>query len=81
VAAAVGLTHGWLNGAGIAGAQREVAGLFGIASATFVIVALMAAFVVSLRLTSLRIAVRVGGGWVVAIGFLMLGWTFRGTPL
>lgn len=77
LAAAVGLLHGWLNGAGIAESQREALGLVGIVSALFVVVALTAAFVVSLRAPWTRIAVRVGGSWAVAIGLLMLGWMLR----
>ena len=79
VAVLVGLVHGGLNGAGIAEAQREALGLLGIASVTFVIVALASAFVVSLRAVWTRIAVRVAGSWIAAIGLLMLGWSFRGT--
>jgi hydrogenase/urease accessory protein HupE len=79
LALAVGGLHGWLNGAGIAEAQREPTGLVGIAVVTFVLVALVSAFVVSLRAGWTRIAVRVAGSWVAAIGLLMLGWTIRGT--
>jgi len=79
IAVVVGLVHGWLNGAGIADAQREAMSLVGIASVTFVIVALVSAFVVSLRAVWARIAVRVAGSWIAAIGLLMLGWSLRGT--
>lgn len=79
LAAAVGLLHGWLNGAGIAEAQREVMGLMGIVGVTFVLVALLSAFVVSLHAGWTRVAIRVAGSWVAAIGLLMLGWTLRGT--
>ncbi len=78
LAVTVGLLHGWLNGAGIAAAQREALGLVGIVCAAFVLVALAAALVVSMRAPWMRIAVRVGGSWVVAIGLLMLGWSLRG---
>jgi len=74
----VGLLHGWLNGAGIAESQREALGLAGIASAIFVLVAIASAFVVSLRVDWMRVAVRVAGSWVAAIGLLMLGWSLRG---
>jgi len=77
LAAAVGLLHGWLNGAGIAEAGREALGLFGIVSAVFVVVALLAAFVVWLRPPWTRIAVRVAGSWITAIGLLLLGWGLR----
>ena len=58
-------------------AGRDPTGLLGIGASTFVIVALMAALVVSLRLAWMRIAVRVAGSWVAAIGLLMLGWSLR----
>ena len=80
LALAVGLLHGWLNGAAIAEAQREPLGLVGIVSATFVLVALAGALVVSVRAAWARIAVRVAGSWVAAIGLLILGWNLRGTP-
>jgi hydrogenase/urease accessory protein HupE len=78
LATALGLLHGWLNGAGIAGAGRESLGLVGMASAVFVVVALLAAFVVWLRPPWTRIAVRVAGSWIAAIGLLLLGWGLRG---
>ena len=41
------------------------------------ILALVAAAVVALRFAWMRIAVRVAGSWVAAIGLLMLGWSLR----
>jgi len=78
LAAALGITHGWLNGAGIAVAGREASGLFGIAGTIFVVVALASALVVSLHRPWTRIAVRVTGSWFAAVGLLMLGWGLRG---
>lgn len=78
LAAVLGLVHGWLNGAGIAAAGREALGLAGITAAVFVIMALVAAFVVSLRAPWTRIAVRVAGSWVAATGLLLLGWRLSG---
>ena len=78
LAIAVGLLHGWVNGAGIAGAGRDALGLAGIVAAVFVLVALAAAFAASVRVPWVRIAVRVVGSWVAAIGLLMLGWALRG---
>ena len=77
LAAALGLVHGWLNGAGIAAAGREASGLVGIAGAIFVLVALASALVVSLRRPWTRIAVRVAGSWIAAMGLLLLGWALR----
>ena len=78
LAIGVGLLHGWLNGAGIAGAGRDALGLAGIVAAVFVLVALAAAFAASVRVAWARVAVRVVGSWVAAIGLLMLGWALRG---
>jgi hydrogenase/urease accessory protein HupE len=78
LAAALGIAHGWLNGAGIAVAGREASGLFGIAGTIFVVVALASALVVSLHKPWTRIAVRVTGSWFAAMGLLMLGWGLRG---
>jgi len=78
LAGVVGVVHGALNGAGIADAQREPLGLAGIAAAIFVLVALIAAFVVSLRSGAARVVIRVIGSWITAIGLLMLGWGLRG---
>jgi urease accessory protein len=73
----VGGLHGYLNGTAMSGARLGVLGLIGVAGALFVLVALVAAFVVSLRAPWTRIAVRVAGSWIVAISMLILGWTFR----
>jgi hydrogenase/urease accessory protein HupE len=78
LATALGLIHGWLNGAAIAAAGREASGLIGIAGSVFVVVALAAALVVSLRKPWTRIVVRVTGSWIAAVGLLALGWSLRG---
>jgi len=49
-----------------------------VSLAVFVLVALVAALVVSLRAQWARVTVRVAGSWIKAIGLLMLGWTYRG---
>ena len=79
VALAVGLVHGFLNGiamraAGPAGGTLE---LLGITATVFVLIALFAAAVVSVRAHWARIVVRVAGSWIAAIGLLMLGWALR----
>ena len=78
VAAVVGFVHGWLNGVAIALAGREAYGLVGITGAVFVVAALVLGLVVSLRVPWTRIAVRVAGSWIAAIGLLLLGWTLSG---
>ena len=52
-------------------------GLLGIVTSVFVLVALAAAFVSKLERPAARIAVRVAGSWVVAIGLFFLGWSLR----
>jgi urease accessory protein len=77
LAAGLGLVHGFLNGPALAGAGPGALGLLGIAAVAFVLVALGAALVVSLKAPAARIAVRVAGSWIAAIGLLLLGWAFR----
>ncbi len=78
LAAAVGLLHGWMNGAAIAESGSSALGLAGIAATVFVCVSLVSALVIPLRTAWLRIVVRVAGSWVAAIGLLMIGWAMRG---
>ncbi|MEO8055240.1 MAG: HupE/UreJ family protein [Acidobacteriota bacterium] len=77
LAAGLGFVHGFLNGPALAGTGPGVLGLLGIAVVAFVLVALAAALVVSLRAPAARIAVRVAGSWIAAIGLLLLGWALR----
>jgi hydrogenase/urease accessory protein HupE len=77
LAGGVGLAHGFLNGLALVGSGPGALGLIGIAAVAFVVVALAAALVVSLKAPAARIAVRVAGSWIAAIGLLLLGWAFR----
>jgi len=52
--------------------------LIGIMATLFVIVAIVSAFVVSLKQAWTKIVVRVAGSWVAAMGMLMFGWLMRG---
>ena len=78
LAVVVGLLQGYLDGSGLAPAKLGALGLVGIVTTLFVVVALAAALVVALRVPGARIAVRVAGSWIVAIGLLLLGWSFHG---
>lgn len=80
LAVSIGSVHGWLNGGAIAEAGRGASGLMGISGAIFLLAALVSARVVSLRRPWTRIAVRVAGSWIAAIGLLLLGWTLSGRP-
>ena len=77
LALVLGLLHGYLNGAAMSQAKLGALGLVGIVTALFVAVTLVAALVVALRAPWARIAVRVAGSWIAAIGLLLLGWSFR----
>jgi len=77
LAVAVGGLHGWLNGAALAQNGLPARALWGIGAAVFVLVALAAAAVSRLRAPAARIAIRVAGSWIGAIGLLYLGWSLR----
>ena len=76
LAIVLGLVHGFLNGAALRDGAGTI-GLLGIMTILFVIVTLTSAFVVSLKRPWERIAVRVAGSWIAAIGLLMFGWAMR----
>ena len=74
----LGFLHGILNGAELPNTpwsyQLIVAG---VAVALFVAVSLLAGQAASVRVPWTRVAVRVAGSWIAAIGLLMLGWSMR----
>jgi urease accessory protein len=72
-----GIIHGFFHGLAMEGGPG-VSGLLGITCTLFVLVAIATAFVTSLRATWTRVAVRVTGSWITAVGLLMLGWLVRG---
>jgi urease accessory protein len=74
LAAVLGLYNGYLNGSGLGQPPVAVMALLGLVSSVFLVIALVAAFVVTLRAYWARIAVRVVGSWTAASGLLMLGW-------
>jgi hydrogenase/urease accessory protein HupE len=78
LAIALGLLHGWMNGTSIAVAKRGGLALPGIAASVFVTVAFVAALVIAMRAPWMRIAARVAGSWIAAVGLLLLGWSLRG---
>lgn len=77
LAALLGLWHGYLNGAAMAQPGLGALALLGIVAAAFILVALTASLVVSLRVAWARVVVRVAGSWIAAIGLLLIGWGFR----
>jgi urease accessory protein len=74
----LGLFHGILNGSELPkqsfSSQISAAG---VSAALFVAVSLLAGQAASIRVLWVRVAVRVAGSWIVAIGLLMLGWAMR----
>jgi len=79
LATAYGALHGLLNGAALASIGAGPATLLGIALTVLVLVLLTTAAIVPLRALWARVAVRVAGSWVAAVGMLMLGWLAQGT--
>jgi urease accessory protein len=78
LAVGLGLVHGQMSGVEMRLGGLGVTGLVGTSSMIFVLVSLGAGLVVSLKQEWTRIAVRVAGSWVVAIGLLYVGWTLSG---
>jgi urease accessory protein len=74
----LGSLHGLLNGSELpktpSSSQIFAAG---VGAALFITVSLLAGQAASVQLPWARIAIRVAGSWIVAIGLLMLGWTLR----
>jgi urease accessory protein len=74
-----GALHGLTNGSALAALGAGPIALLGIAGMAMVAALLVCAAVVSLRAAWTRIAVRVMGSWVAAVGLLMFGWLAQGT--
>lgn len=73
----IGIMHGFYNGATMIDGPGA-AGLLGISTVLFVLLAFVSAFTVSLSRNWARIAMRAAGSWVAAIGLLMIGWSIKG---
>ncbi len=76
---AIGLMHGVLNGAAISATDSTILTSLGIVAAAGVLGLLLGAATVSRTAAWQRIALRVVGSWVAAIGLLSLAWQFRPT--
>jgi urease accessory protein len=77
-AAMAGLLHGYIDGATMNPEPLDWLSLAGATTMVFILVTWLAALVVSVRADWARIAVRVAGSWIVAVGILSLGWLVRG---
>jgi len=78
LAVALGLVHGQMSGVEMSEAGLGLTGLVGTVGTLFVLVSLVSGLVVSLQREWTRVAVRVAGSWIVAIGLLYVGWTLSG---
>lgn len=78
LAALYGALHGLINGSALLAMGAGSTHLVGIALTVLLLALLTSAAVVPLRVFWARIAVRVAGSWVVAVGILMLGWLSHG---
>jgi len=78
LAAAYGLLHGLFNGAALAAIGAGTSALLGIVLTALVLTLLVAAAVTPLRVLWARVAIRIAGSWVAAVGLLMLGWRAQG---
>jgi hydrogenase/urease accessory protein HupE len=78
LAAALGALHGYDNGHDLAATTGALLAIAGIACSLFAIVSLLAGQVAVLQAQWARLAVRVSGSWIAAIGLLMFGWSMRG---
>jgi len=79
LAALTGLVHGLENAGAFVASDSGLVAVAGIVAAVLVLTLLIAALAVSPRAAWTRIALRVGGSWIAAIGMLMLGWLLQGT--
>jgi urease accessory protein len=77
VAAALGTLHGYDNGHDLAATTGGLVAIAGIACSLFAIVSLLAGQVAVLQAQWARLAVRISGSWIAAIGLLMFGWSMR----
>ena len=75
IAAFFGLLLGFLNG--IAMPQGSILEMIGSATAAFIVAVLGAALAVALNRGWTRIAIRVAGSWLTALGLLALGWSLK----
>ena len=76
---AVGVVHGYVNGATMAPGGAGALEVAGAVTAVFCLYTVVSAYVTTVRVAWGRIAVRVAGSWMSAAGILMLGWLARGS--
>jgi urease accessory protein len=77
LASALGALRGFDNGLGLAATTGGILAIAGIGCSLFAVVSLLAGQVAVLRAQWARLAVRISGSWIAAVGLLMLGWSVR----
>jgi hydrogenase/urease accessory protein HupE len=77
ITGAMGLLHGFVNGATMAPGGADWLAVAGVTTATLMFASVLGAIVVSLKADWQRIVVRVAGSWMVAICLLMFGWLWK----
>ncbi|MEM6673322.1 MAG: HupE/UreJ family protein [Planctomycetota bacterium] len=79
LAAAGGAFHGYLNGVALRELDGVALAISGVVLAVFTLVTFTGSFAAcSTGPHWRRVAVRVAGSWMAAIGLLMVGWSIRG---
>jgi hypothetical protein len=76
-AAIVGLWIGFWNGAAMARAGAGALGMLGAATSALLLAILASGLATALRVGWPRIALRVAGSWIAALGILALGWSLK----
>lgn len=77
LAALFGITHGYVNGTALGKTMSAHLFLPGFIATGVIIVSLSPALVLSLKAAWSRIAVRVAGSWITAIGMMMLAFLWK----
>jgi hydrogenase/urease accessory protein HupE len=76
-AALLGVLHGVGNGGELAATAGGLLAIVGIACSVAAIVSLVAGQVAVLHAQWARLAARISGSWIAAIGMLMFGWSMK----
>jgi urease accessory protein len=76
-AALLGVLHGYDNGRELAATAGGLLAIAGIACSLAALVSLVAGQVATVQAAWARLAVRISGSWIAAVGLFMLGWSMK----
>lgn len=76
-AALLGALHGYGNGRELAATAGSLMAIAGIACSLAALVSLVAGQVATVQAPWARLAVRISGSWIAAVGLLMFGWSMK----